>query len=389
MAAGIRILPFFLLALGMFAYPQQVVLSAATGLSLWWTFVLPALLPFFILSELLMGAGFLHFLGILLEPLMRPIFRLPGRASFVVAMGYTSGIPVGAVLTCKLRQQNQLTQIEGERLLAFTSNPSPGFMFGAVASGMLGKPELGLVLAGAVYLSNLLVGMLFRFYRYQPAEEHSSSSVSFKRAWNELLKAQDQDGRPFGQLLGDAVRQSVQTVLLVGGFITFFSVLINLLNVAHVTTILALILKPLTGEYLSVQSVTAWVNALFETTLGCRTSIQAFSGLNVQVGILSAVMAWGGLSVFAQVASFTSVTDLRFSAFFLGRALQTLIAPILSQFLLLFVKIPATSPLPGIPNLKSATAFFLTWQLSVWIFCGFMLLFLGLALGTRFLLKAR
>ncbi|HVJ50570.1 nucleoside recognition domain-containing protein [Desulfitobacterium sp.] len=385
MAAAIRIIPLFLLALAMFFHPQEVVISATTGLTLWWTFVLPALLPFFILSELLMGAGFVNFIGVLLEPLMRPFFRLPGKAAFIVAMGFTSGIPVGAVLTSKLRQQNQLTQIEGERLLAFTSNPSPGFMLGAVASGMLGKPELGLILAGSVYLSNLLVGILFRFYRHQPADGWLHTSVSIKRAWQELLKAQDQDGRPFGQLLGDAVRQSIQTVLLVGGFITFFSVLINLLSVVQIIPGLALIVKSLTGDHLTVHGVTAGVNALFETTLGCRTSIQAFSDLNVQVGVLSAVMAWGGFSVFAQVASFTSMTDLHFSAFFIGRVLQTVFAPILSQFLLLFIKVPAFSPLSTIPNLQSATGFLLTWRLSVWVFCGFMVFFFITALWIRFL----
>lgn len=387
MAVAVRTIPFFLLALAMFFYPQEVVSSATTGLTLWWTFVLPALLPFFILSELLMGAGFVHFLGILLEPLMRPFFHLPGKASFVVAMGYTSGIPVGAVLTSKLRQQNELTQAEGERLLAFTSNPSPGFMFGAVASGMMGRPELGLVLAGAVYLSNLIVGILFRFYRYQPVEGYVSSSISLKRACQELLKAQEQDARPFGQLLGDAVRQSVQTVLLVGGFIAFFSVLINLLNATHLTQGLALMLESLTSGHFTLQGVSAGVNALFETTLGCRTSLQAFSGLNVQVGVLSAILAWGGLSVFAQVASFTSLTDLHFSAFFLGRALQTILAPILSQILLLFIKIPASSPLLPIPYWETAAGFLLTWRLSVWVFCGVMTLFLTSALGLRFLTR--
>lgn len=386
MAIAMRILLFFLLALGMFFYPQDVVNSAATGLTLWWKYVLPALLPFFILSELLMGAGLVHFLGILLEPLMRPVFHLPGKASFIVAMGYTSGIPIGAVLTSKLRHQNLLTQVEGERLLAFTSNPSPGFMFGAVASGMLGKPELGFVLAGSVYLSNLIVGILFRFYRYQAAEGNAHFSFSFKKAWQELIRAQNEDGRPFGQLLGDAVRQSVNTVLLIGGFITFFSVLINMLNATHITAGLAHIFEPLTGGLLNLQIITSLLNALFETTLGCRTSIQTFSDLQVQVAVLSAVMAWGGLSVFAQVASFTSSTDCRFSAFFLGRVLQALIAPILSQFLLHFIDLPAASSISGLQSIMSSsvTASLQTWRFSAWVFCGFMIIFLGIILWFKF-----
>ena len=249
---------------------------------------------------------------------------------------------------------------------------------------MLGRPEIGIVLAGTVYLSNLIVGLLFRFYRYHPSDSPSIPTASLKRAWRELLKAQAQDSRPFGQLLGDAVRQSINTVLLVGGFITFFSVLINMLTVSHISTGLALIFEPLSGGRLSTQEITALVDGFLETTLGCRSSIDSFSTLNVQVGVLSAIMAWGGLSVFAQVASFTSVTDLRFSAFFIGRLLQTIFALVLSQFLLTFVKLPTASPLPNINVLTSSTAFFTTWRLSIWVFCGFMILFIGLALLARF-----
>jgi len=68
MVSILRVFPFFLLALAMFINPQEVVHSAGNGLSLWWNYVLPALLPFFILSELLLASGFVHFMGVLLEP---------------------------------------------------------------------------------------------------------------------------------------------------------------------------------------------------------------------------------------------------------------------------------------------------------------------------------
>jgi nucleoside recognition membrane protein YjiH len=60
----LRILPLVLLAAGMFINPQDVLSSAAAGLNLWWRFVLPALLPFFILSELLIGRDLSIFLGL-------------------------------------------------------------------------------------------------------------------------------------------------------------------------------------------------------------------------------------------------------------------------------------------------------------------------------------
>ena len=52
--------------------PAGCLPGGLTGLKTWWNIVFPALLPFFIASELLMSFGVVHFMGVLLEPVMRP-----------------------------------------------------------------------------------------------------------------------------------------------------------------------------------------------------------------------------------------------------------------------------------------------------------------------------
>ncbi|MDR3584102.1 MAG: sporulation integral membrane protein YlbJ [Desulfosporosinus sp.] len=378
MATVARVFALSLLALGMFIYPQEVLSSAGGGLTLWWRFVLPALLPFFILSELLMAAGFVHFLGILLEGFMRPLFRLPGKAAFVVAMGYTSGFPMGAVLTARLRQAGEITREEGERLLAFTNNPSPGFMFGAVASGMLGKPTLGILLAGSVYLANLMVGFLFRFYRVTPGSHQPTLWPSFKRAWQEMKTAQTRDNRPFGQILGDAIKQSTTTVLMVAGFMAFFAVILRLLNIWHITLFFA-ILSHNVIRIVQVPVFQAFFNGLFEMTLGCQETIQALSLLHQQVALLALLMGWGGFSVFAQVAGLISGTDLRFSSFVVARALHAIFALGLSQLFLLFAKVPTSSFSP-LQTPSTTAIWWNTWHLSSLVFILIMAIFILLAL---------
>lgn len=377
MSTIIRVLALSLLALGMFIYPQEVLSSAVRGLNLWWHFVLPALLPFFILSELLMAAGFVHFLGILLESFMRPIFHLPGKAAFVVAMGYTSGSPMGAVLTARLRQAGEITRIEGERLLAFTNNPSPGFMFGAVAAGMLGNPTLGIVLASSIYLANLLVGLLFRFYRVTPSTPRLTSWPSFKRAWQEMKNVQSKDNRPFGQILSNAIKQSITTLLMVAGFMIFFSVILGLLNIWQVPAFLATLAHMVIHE-IPIPILQAFINGLFEMTLGCQGTIEAVSKLNQQVALLALLMGWSGLSVFAQVAGFISETDLRFFPFVVARILQGIIALGLSQLFLTFVQVPALSFPMQAPS--SSVLFWNTWQASSFAFLSMITLLLILIL---------
>jgi sporulation integral membrane protein YlbJ len=362
----------------MFLYPQEVLSSASGGLTLWWRFVLPALLPFFILSELLMAVGFVHFLGILLESIMRPVFRLPGKAAFVVAMGYTSGFPMGAVLTARLRQAGEITREEGERLLAFTNNPSPGFMFGAVASGMLGKPTLGLLLASSVYLANLIVGILYRFYAFTPKSRQATTHPPYlKRAWQEMKNAQKREIRTFGQILGDAIKQSTNTVLMVAGFMAFFSVILRLLNLWHITEFLA-VLSHYVIRIVPIPVIHAFFNGLFEMTIGCQESIQALSALHQQVAFLVLFMGWGGLSVFAQVVGLISETDLRLSPFVIARILHAIIALGLSQLFLRFAKVP-TLTLP-VQAPSTAVLWWNTWHLSSLVFIGFMVLLFILSL---------
>lgn len=341
-----KILPVILLAVGMFIYPQEVLTSAANGLSLWINYILPALFPFFIISDLLMKQGLVDYLGTLLEAFMRPVFRLPGKASFILAMIHTTGIPIGASLTCKLRKNGEISRIEGERLLAFTSNPSPGFMLGAVASGMLGDPSIGIIIVGSVYLGNLMVGLIFRFYGTEFEQDHAKTRFSWHNAYRDL-ENYHKNKKPVGELLADAVRESTSTIILVGGYIILFSVITHLLVVFGISTIFADVIHLLSAGLISPQGGDAIIQGIMETTLGCKAAVQGFSSLSAQVGAICFILGWGGLSVFAQVSSFTTSTDLRFFPFFIGRILHSVFALLLSQIFLKFMPI-RTADLPAV-----------------------------------------
>src|SRR5690606_15963889 len=123
------------MAISMISLPKESFQASIRGLNMWWEIVFPSLFPFFVISELLIGFGVVSFIGVLLEPLMRPIFRVPGVGGFAWAMGMATGFPAGAKLTARLREEGQLTQFEAERLVSFTNSSSPLFIFGAVSVG--------------------------------------------------------------------------------------------------------------------------------------------------------------------------------------------------------------------------------------------------------------
>lgn len=335
-----------LLTFAMIYYPKDVFDSAMTGLDLWWRVVFPSLLPFFILSEILMGIGIVHFIGILLEPLMRPLFNVPGIGAFALSLGLASGYPMDAVITSNFRKNNLCTAIEAERLLSFTNTADPLFMFGAVAVGMFGMPEIGATLAIAHYGGSILVGFLFRFHgRGQDTAQPSSCDTHdhlLKRALSALLKARRDDARPFGKLLGDAVRESMQTSLLIGGFIILFSVLIRILSTVGALDHLALFFNAL---LLLLQfdpaSAYALVSGLFEIDLGALALSQSTAPLAEKIALVSAVIAWSGLSVHGQVASIVMEAGISMKPYMFARLLHASLAGILAY--LLFEPIEALS----------------------------------------------
>ncbi len=72
--------------IALVVYPKQGFEAGISGLKVFWDIVFPSLLPFFILSELMLGLGIVRGFGVLLEPLMRPLFRVPVIGAFALSM---------------------------------------------------------------------------------------------------------------------------------------------------------------------------------------------------------------------------------------------------------------------------------------------------------------
>ncbi|NYE05311.1 sporulation integral membrane protein YlbJ [Bacillus niacini] len=319
-----------ILAGSMIAFPKESFEASLRGLTMWWEIVFPSLLPFFIVSEMLIGFGVVKFIGVLLEPLMRPLFRVPGVGGFVWAMGMASGFPAGAKLSARLRQEGQLTQIEAERLASFTNSSNPLFIFGAVAVGFFHNPHLGVILALAHYLGNICVGLMMRFYGNETPDRKKDKENKFilKSAFSALHQTRIKDKRPIGKLLGDAVNSSIQTLLMVGGFIILFSVINKLLFHLHITAALARGFDVLFSN-LSLPDMLSipFISGLFEITLGSDlTSRVGDATLLQQAIVTSFILGFSGFSVQAQVASILAQTDIRFKPFFFARIAQGLFA---------------------------------------------------------------
>lgn len=346
--AGACVLLIGLLALLM---PGIALEASLKGLSVWWEVLFPALFPFFVLSEVLLGFGIVHLAAALLDPLMRPLFRIPGAGGFVLALSFGAGYPIGARLTSQLMEQNLLSRGEGERLVAMTTTSDPIFLIGAVCLGFFGRLDIVPVLAAAHYGGAMLVGLLLRWRRDDPEPEPEERSRPasgkpaspaeapsrdaklglgrFKRAIVAMHEARMADGRPFGIVLNQAVKSSLALMIIVGGLVVCFSATLQLL--LHGGLLLPLkhaIVFALQTCGLEPGLANAFVQGTFEVTLG-NAAAAAGAGpggipaaLIDRVAVAAFVLAWAGLSVHAQVAGLMGRTGWRYVPFARARLLH-------------------------------------------------------------------
>ena len=102
------------LSLALFAAfllcPAACAEGVHDGLSLAAGRALPALVPFFLASGLLVRTDFAETFGRLLARPLARLYRLPPAAASAVLLGLTGGYPVGAATAAALLEQGALSR---------------------------------------------------------------------------------------------------------------------------------------------------------------------------------------------------------------------------------------------------------------------------------------
>lgn len=379
------------IVLTMLIWPGETYEGARYGLELWATVLVPSLLPFFIITEILLNIGVVSMLGILLEPVMRPLFNLPGSASFVVAMGFTSGFPMGAVLTRRLCEEKECTISEGERLVAFTNNSSPLFIMAAVAVGMFQNVYIGVILAISHYLANIFLGIMLGITSPREQQNYFFDKHLFINSIKALLQAQ-QKRKPWSKLLSEAIRSGINNICLIGGFVIIYAIVIKILNITALLNLLKYpfgILLQIFGFSPNLSSSLA--TGLWEMTLGLKETALSPASFGEKAVIASILLGWSGLSIQSQVTSVLAGSGISPRLYYRGRILQSFIAGLITYFLTLhqhwlsFLSLPVITPLPPNNTLLSLFTFNFLSTCTLFYYASiFLFLISCLALGLNY-----
>lgn len=159
-----RTLPFFIIGFlfcFLLLFPKETLESSRTGILLWFDSLLPTLLPFLIVSQLLLKTTLVDSFLKILSPAFRWLFHCSDHGIFCMICGFLCGYPVGARLIALQIQDGKLTLREGQYLLSFCNNVSPVFCISyGILYGIGAAKTFAYLLS--IYGSALIFGMLTR-----------------------------------------------------------------------------------------------------------------------------------------------------------------------------------------------------------------------------------
>lgn len=357
-----NILPiiFVVITIYLVIFSKSNLTAAKNGLTLWATCVVPSLFPFFVITNLLSHTKVVSFTGKLLDKFMRPLFNVPGIGGFVFVMGLISGYPVGAKVVSDFRQEDLVTKDEGERMLAFTNNSGPLFIISSVGISLFGDTTTGLLLLCTHVLACITVGIILGKFSKKSNEEFRAKIIFSQRNSTHFIenslhnkttnrnnsvsnfsasKSQNVTFKNLGEVLGSSINNSISTILMIGGFVVIFSVIISILNQTHALDFLSKFFNPILAFLgFDLNFAKPLLSGILELTNG----VNLISGVHIKaisqnVILCAFLLGFGGFSVLLQVFSIVARTDLSMKKYFIGKFMQGIFASIYTFLALKFI----------------------------------------------------
>jgi len=289
--------------------PTEMIAAAREGLLLWFNQVLPSLLPFVVGINVLTGLGFISFLGVLASPVMLPLFKVPGAGAFAFLTGLTSGYPMGAKAVAHLRETGQIRQEEAQRLLAFSNNAGPLFVIGFVGVGLFGSARIGYMLLISHITAAIIIGVGLRLLS-KTDEAPTTTEGGISQAMRSFQNFRREEYEGFGSVLGASIKNAMEAMLTIGGFIIVFSVVIKSFELSNIF-----------GGFIGL------VAGVLEVANGARILTQRGGADNpASIVLTSMTISFGGLSVLGQTAHFLRDTDVKLLPYLRAKILQALVA---------------------------------------------------------------
>lgn len=298
----------------LFLFPTLSLNGAKSGLLLWFNVVVPTLLPFLIISNLIIHFHITSIISSLVYPIFHRLLGLSKDGCYPIIIGMLSGYPVGAKSCGDLVIERKITKKEGQFLLSFCNNASPMFITSFVALQGLSLPQHRYAFLFIIYSCSFLSGILFYLFPHKK-EFSATTKTDLTQAYGHIEAASlpNNSSSPFC-IIDSSILNSFEILTKVGGYIILFSILANIFS--------AISILPEVPKLLCI--------GILEITTGISAIVHSSLNIATKTILVLTICAFGGLSALAQTQSVIEKSELSIITYFFVKVFNSFLTMLIS-----------------------------------------------------------
>lgn len=280
----------------MLCFPKETFNGATNGLLLWFQTLLPTLLPFMILSNILIQTNCVYYISRAIRPFIQRLFHVSDDACYAVLIGFLCGYPMGAKVVADLIATERISRNEGQYLLSFCNNTSPMFIISYIVMQHFKDESMLLGTLFILLLSPVLCSFLFRrFYVNKTTFTKSQTQFNKKISFN-------------FNMFDQSIMNGFETITKVGGYIILFSILFTLGSKLPFTFVLPVL----------------------EISNGIPLIMKLSSNFAIAYIYVLGLTAFGGFCAIAQTNSMIQETGLRIFPYIIQKLITATVTSLLA-----------------------------------------------------------
>ena len=278
-------------------YPKLIVEASKSGIMIWFEQILPALLPFSIVSFLLFKSNFLNYKN-----------KNSNLIAIIITMscGFIFGFPIGAKLSADFYKNKTLNKKQATILSITCNNFSPMFVCGYVLPTLFSEKSYLSITYILLYLLPLFLATILIILTYQT---ESNELIYRKNKENQL-----ENFNLSMQMIDEGILNGFMSLIKLCGYIVLFSIFTKI------------------GLHLCSNS--SYIGTIFFENLEISNGILLLKNtkLNSKTTFVCAIqiLSLGGLSGIVQTASFLSPAGLSAYKYTIGKVILSLLLTLLS-----------------------------------------------------------
>lgn len=291
--------------------PKTCMQATSNGIKVWLINVVPALFPFFILTRIIIS---LNQSSIPVLDKFTTKFFKTNNAGLIYFLSLLSGYPIGAKMISDYYQIGAIDKKTATKMFSFCSTSGPMFIIGTIGIGVFKDAKIGYILLLGHIIGSLLNGIL---YRGNDIPVNNFNSNVSKTTLNEIMY------------------DSIISILLVGGYIVFASVTIELLQISGILPLLANLICKI--PYFNYTTVYSFLCGIIEITNGLILLGQCPIKLPIQIILSSIITSFSGICIMLQSTAFLNKIGIKKSTMFIQKLTQAIFSAMATTLIVLIL----------------------------------------------------